>query len=211
VSGLEERRISFRSDGLRLEGAIHDGAAALAAVVLHPHPQYGGDMDNHVVLAICAALAARGATTLRFNFRGAGRSEGRFDNGRGEAADARAGVAVARTAAPGVPLVLAGYSFGAMIAGAIAGEARPSMLVLVSPLVGMAGLPPLDPALPTLVIAGDRDEIAPATAVRALASGETEAVVVAGIDHGWWPGLDALSSEIDRFVNSRTPGMGVTP
>src|SRR5438445_2602075 len=81
--------VQFQSDGLRLEGALRVVPdARLCAVVLHPHPLYGGDMDNHVVTALCAALNALGATTLRFNFRGAGASEGRHDNGRGEVEDA---------------------------------------------------------------------------------------------------------------------------
>ena len=67
-----ERIVEFRSDGLRLEGALRVvPKARLAAVVLHPHPLYGGDMDNHVVTSLVGGLNALGATTLRFNFRGA--------------------------------------------------------------------------------------------------------------------------------------------
>lgn len=202
MSALAERRMTFASGDLRLEGAIHDGAGRLAAVVLHPHPQYGGDMDNHVVAEMCIVLAARGATTLRFNFRGAGRSEGHYDGGRGEADDARAAVTAVLEAAPGARLVLAGYSFGATIAATIAADVAPAALVLVSPPVGMGALPPLDPALPALVIAGDSDQIAPAATIRALASEHQRAVVVEGVDHSWWSGLDALSCEIGAFLDS---------
>lgn len=202
MSGVAERRITFASGDLRLEGAIHDGAGRLAAVVLHPHPQYGGDMDNHVVAEMCIALAARGVSTLRFNFRGAGRSEGSYDGGLGEADDARAAVRAVLEAAPGARLVLAGYSFGATIAATIAADVAPAALVLVSPPVGMGALPPLDPDLPTLVIAGGSDQIAPAAAVHALASGHRSAVVVDGVDHSWWSGLDALSRELGSFLDS---------
>lgn len=202
VSGLEERRLTVVSGDLNLEAALHDGDGGLAAVVLHPHPQYGGDMDNHVVTAIVGVLAGRGASTLRFNFRGTGRSGGSYDGGRGEADDARAAVAAAREAAPGAALLLAGYSFGAMIAAAIAHDVAPAALLLVSPPVGMGALPPIDAETPALVIAGDRDEIAPAPAVRGLAGGKCRAVVVEGVDHGWWSGLDSLVHEIDTFVDS---------
>ena len=165
MSAVEERRIGIVSGDLALEAAIHDGDGALAVLVLHPHPQYGGDMDNHVVTAICGAMAARGATTLRFNFRGAGRSQGAYDNGRGEADDARAALETLRSAAPGAKMLLAGYSFGAMIAAGVAAGAELAALVLVSPPVGSAPLPPLDAELPTLLVAGDQDGIAPAPAV----------------------------------------------
>ncbi len=199
---LEERRVNITSGDLHLEAAVQDGTGPLAAVVLHPHPQYGGDMDNHVVTAVVAALAARGATTIRFNFRGAGASDGAYDGGRGEASDAMAAVAAARRAAPDAKLVLAGYSFGAMIAAAVATEVAPDALVLVSPPVGTSSLPAHDPALPTFVIAGDRDQIAPAAAMRALASTSCRTAVVAGVDHSWWPAVDSLVREIDTFLDS---------
>jgi len=97
----EERPFAFESGGLQLEGMLHEGDGGLAAVVLHPHPLYGGDMDNHVVLALRGTLAGAGATTLRFNFRGAGRSQGEHDGGRGEATDARAAIDELRKLRPG--------------------------------------------------------------------------------------------------------------
>lgn len=202
MSPLDERRITIASGDLRLEAAVHDGRGALAAIVLHPHPQYGGDMDNHVVSAVTGALAARDATTVRFNFRGTGRSEGTYHGAGGEAADARAAVAFAREKAPGARLVLVGYSFGATIAAAIADDVDPAALVLVSPPVGMRPLPDRDPALPTLCIAGDRDQIAPTASVLALASPACRTVVVPGVDHSWWPGVDLLVAEITGFLDS---------
>ena len=202
MSAAAERRVTITSGNLSLEAALRDGDGRLAAVVLHPHPQYGGDMDNHVVTTITGALGARGASTLRFNFRGAGRSEGSFDGGSGEADDARAAVAALREAAPGAALLLAGYSFGAMIAAAVARDVASSALLLVSPPVGMGALAPIDAETPALMIAGDRDEIAPAAAIRGLAGGKCRPVVVEGVDHGWWSGLDSLVHEIDTFVDS---------
>ena len=88
----EGRPVTFDSDGLTLEGALHlpESTPCAGVVVAHPHPQYGGDMHNNVVHAISRAAADAGAATLRFNFRGAGASEGRYDEGRGEQQDVAA-------------------------------------------------------------------------------------------------------------------------
>jgi alpha/beta superfamily hydrolase len=115
---------------------------------------YGGEMNNHVVTTVCETLADAGATTLRFNFRGAGRSEGEFDGGKGELDDAAAAVASVRALQPGAPLVLAGYSFGAAIAARLASDVNPAALVLISPPVGMMGLQALDESMPALLISG---------------------------------------------------------
>jgi alpha/beta superfamily hydrolase len=188
------------SDGLRLEGRLRAGTGEAVAVVLHPHPSYGGDMANHVVMALCETLADAGATTLRFNFRGAGRSEGTFDGGAGELNDALAAVALLGEERPDAPLVLAGYSFGAAIAARIASNVAPAALILVSPPVGMMQLPALDPSMPALLISGADDHIAPASALEPLASANHRVVGVPGVDHGWWPGIDELSTAVASLL-----------
>ena len=204
---LHERRLALASGGLTLEAALHEGEAALAAVVLHPHPQYGGDMDNHVVLGLCEALAGAGATVMRFNFRGTGRSEGAYDGGRGEADDARAALASVRDLRPDARMVLAGYSFGAMVAAQVAqDDGDLAGLVLVSPPVGMIDLPAPPASLPALLITGDADHIAPPQALQKYANDAPRVVAVAGADHGWWPGLDRLAEEVAAFVARVTRG-----
>ena len=200
-----ERAFTIESDGLCLEGALREGDGDLLALVLHPHPRYGGDMHNHVVTAVCGALAERGATTLRFNFRGTGRSEGAFDSGRGEADDARAAVGALRALRPDGRLLLAGYSFGAMIAAFVATDLRPDALALISLPLSMAETPTLDPELRTLLITGDRDNVAPPDALRALDAPNRTIVVVPGVDHGWWPGLDELTSAVGAFAKAAFP------
>lgn len=196
---LGERAVVIESGGLRLEGMRHDGEGRLAAVILHPHPRYGGDMDNHVVAAVYGALAAHGAATLRFNFRGTGRSEGRFDNGNGERDDARAAIAALRETAPGAQLVVAGYSFGALIAADIAAEYELAGLILVSPPVAFAPLGAL-PDVPALIVTGEFDDVAPAEALAGLAGLRRKVAVVPGAGHAWWPGADLLSAEL--FANA---------
>lgn len=93
---MTERSLRVPGDGVELEAVLHipDGVPPFAgAVICHPHPQYGGDMNSNVVTALCHALTDRGMAALRFNFRGVGGSTGAFDNGRGEARDASAAVA----------------------------------------------------------------------------------------------------------------------
>jgi len=199
MSALREVPVTIDSGRLRLEGLLHEGDGAGAAVVLHPHPQYGGDMHNHVVAAACTTLAHAGFTTLRFNFRGTGRSDGAYDGGRGEADDARAAVAFVRERAAAGPLVLCGYSFGAMVAGAIASDVRPDALVLVSPPVQFSRIAVPD-GVRALVIAGDRDPIAPKHALAAFERPGVRVVVVPGVEHSWWPGVEELERELAAFV-----------
>src|SRR2546421_2198062 len=105
-------------DGVVLEAELDTPESVRAGAVLcHPHPQYGGTMRSIVISALFDALPAHGVQTLRFNFRGVERSTGAFDEGRGERLDVRAGLRALADALPaGLPLVLAGWSFGADVA-----------------------------------------------------------------------------------------------
>jgi hypothetical protein len=197
----EERRVSIESDGISLEGLVREGDSDVVAVVLHPHPQYGGDMFNHVVATLCEAFAGQGAATLRFNFRGTGGSGGSHDGGRGEVDDAAAACMFARSVRPSAHLVLAGYSFGALVAANAARIVRPNALVLVSPPLEMAPPHAIDHSLPVLLITGERDRIAPASAIKKLAGESRTAVVVPDADHGWWPGVDELAASVLQFID----------
>ncbi|HUY19426.1 MAG TPA: alpha/beta fold hydrolase [Candidatus Binataceae bacterium] len=175
---MKEERITFKSGSgeLTLEGmiALPDGAGShRAAVVCHPHPLYGGSMHNNVVDAVLEALHASGFATLRFNFRGVGQSEGEFDNGMGEAADAVAAVRFLTThkGVGDAGAVLAGYSFGAATAVRAAGGVEEvAAIVTVALPLGM-----IDPtalgaiAKPIVLLAGDRDSYCPANDLAALA------------------------------------------
>ena len=155
----------------RLEAALDPAAAPvrpILAIVCHPLPTEGGTMHNKVVTMTARALRECGITTLRFNFRGAGASEGRFDNGEGELDDLRAVAGWAREHFPGHALWLAGFSFGAWVSLRAAEELGAAALISIAPPVGR-GWQFDDIALPTmpwLVIQGDADEIVDAAAVR---------------------------------------------
>jgi uncharacterized protein len=155
-----EEPVSFTSANLHLEGMLEKASATQAVMIAHPHPLYGGDMDNPVVLAVRRAYLGKGYSTLRFNFRGVGKSEGRFDNGVGERQDVSA--ALAFLADLGMMAIdLAGYSFGAWVnAGLSTGFQR---MLMVSPPVAFISFDPPTP-IPSLrlIVTGGRDDIAPA-------------------------------------------------
>ena len=199
MSDATEQRITIEQEGgLRLEAATRRGDAALSAVVMHPHPQYGGDMDNHVVMSLCAALRGAGATTLRFNFRGTGRSGGTHDGGRGEVDDARAAIMWLRNELPQDALLIGGYSFGAMVAASIANEFPVAGVVLVSPPVGYSEM--RFPHARTLIVTGARDPIAPADKLRQFENDQTRVMIVNHADHGWWPGVEELAHAVAQFA-----------
>lgn len=149
--------------------AVDAPAAGVAprgvAVVCHPHPQHGGTMDNKVVMTLARAFVALGHTSVRFNFRGVGGSQGAWDEGRGEVDDALAVVQALRAA--GRPLWLAGFSFGGYVASQaatrLAPEAAAERLVLVGPAASRFPLAPVPAG--TLVVHGELDEVVPLAAV----------------------------------------------
>ena len=111
--------VVFTGPAGRLEGRFHQSATrgAPIALILHPHPQFGGTMNNQIVYNLYYAFAERGFSVLRFNFRGVGRSEGCFDYGVGELADAAAALDWAQAVDPNARACwIAGVSFGSWIA-----------------------------------------------------------------------------------------------
>ena len=142
------------------------GAVRAFGVVCHPHPLYGGTMDNKVVWTVARAFQQLGAPAIRFNFRGVGASAGSYDEGHGETQDALAVIAFARERFPGRELWLGGFSFGGAVAVRAAGRAHPGRLVAVAP-----GITRIDvthaaaPACPWLIVQGDADEVVPAQLV----------------------------------------------
>jgi alpha/beta superfamily hydrolase len=158
----------------RIEAALDLPAAdvparPVVAILCHPLPTEGGTMHNKVVTMAARALRECGVATLRFNFRGVGRSEGTFDEGEGELDDLRAVAAWARTRHPDKVLWLAGFSFGAWVSLRLANELQAAALISIAPPVGrswdFSGIEM--PAAAWLVIQGDADEIVDPQAVYA--------------------------------------------
>jgi hypothetical protein len=119
LSALSENPVFFQAGDVRLEGMHFEAASPVAvAVICHPHPLFGGTMGNNVVAAVARELQETGHSTLRFNFRGVGQSEGSHGGGTAEVDDVRAAIKFVRESAGAEPpqVVLAGFSFGAWVA-----------------------------------------------------------------------------------------------
>jgi alpha/beta superfamily hydrolase len=184
-----EEPVRIRSGPLSLEGRIAlPPAATRAAIVCHPHPQYGGDMDNGVVVDTVRALGARGVATVRFNFRGVGESDGSYSGTFAEVEDARAAAAFVREQLPDASVALGGYSFGAMVALA-AGHDHPDVerlfaIALPATMFDTSAIVPS--TKPKLFMIGDRDQYCPYAALESLVAslaGENRLVKLAGADH----------------------------
>jgi len=141
---------------------LPDEEPAGVALVCHPHPQHGGTMHNKVAHTLARAFLKRGMAALRFNFRGVGKSEGDFDEARGEVDDALACLEYLKERWPGKPAWLSGFSFGAAVAIRAAVRAGPAGLVSVAPAVYrfVDGLEE-QPACPWLIVHGEDDEVVP--------------------------------------------------
>ncbi|HEY6545571.1 MAG TPA: alpha/beta fold hydrolase [Dokdonella sp.] len=155
---------------IELDCSLPDIAPARAgvAIVCHPHPLQGGTMHNKVVTITERALLELGLATVRFNFRGVGRSEGVHDNGEGEADDVVTIADWLHAQRPGDALWLAGFSFGAYVALRAASRIAPAQLVLVAPPAGRWDFSMVaPPACPWLVVQGEEDEVVDPSAVYA--------------------------------------------
>lgn len=170
------------------------------AVVCHPHPQHGGTLDNKVAQMLARSFVQLGYRAVRFNFRGVGASEGRWDEGRGEIDDALAVIAGERDAA--LPLALAGFSFGAYVASQAARRlaeegAAAERLVLVGPATQNFEVAPV-PA-DTIVVHGESDEVVPLQATLDWARPQhLPVIVIPGVGHFFHGQLTLLKSIVVR-------------
>ena len=192
----------------RIECAIDRPAAAPRglAIACHPHPQFGGTLDNKVVQTIARACLDLGWACVRFNFRGVGASEGVWDEGRGEVDDALAVIENwrGREEFRGLPYLLGGFSFGGYVAVSawhgLDAEQRPSRLVLVGPSTEKQAVPavPAD----TLVIHGESDDVVPLAATLAWARPQNLPVVVfPGVGHFFHGQIALLKKVIVRELH----------
>jgi len=193
-------------DGLALDGDLAIPASPRAgAVIAHPHPQFGGDRHSPVVSALYAALGRAGVAVVRFDFRGVGASEGSYDEGRGERLDIAAAIElIAGLELPG-PVLLAGYSFGAMVAAQV-NDPRLSAWLLVAPPLGRFGGEPLAGSdhRRKHVLVAEHDQFCPPAVADATIDGwtSTTSVTIAMADHFFAGALDRIANEAVDFVES---------
>jgi uncharacterized protein len=192
-------KIKFLSENYEIEGLLNKRDENKGVVVTHPHPLYGGDMYNLVVETIVHVYNIKGYSTLKFNFRGVGKSQGQYDNGVGEQKDILA--ALSFLADIGMKRIdLAGYSFGAWVnaQAAIQEDIFVEHMAMVSPPVGFMDFHAIS-AMNVLkfVITGNRDDIAPADVVKKMLptwNPDARFEIIDGADHFYGGYLGQLES-----------------
>jgi alpha/beta superfamily hydrolase len=182
-----EEQVNIQAGAVTLEARFSPGSKDTGVVITHPHPLYGGSMDNNVVWTAARAYGDRGWATLRFNFRGVGASTGKYGEGIAEAEDVTGAVTFFKSKVTG-PCYVVGYSFGAAVAArAMLEGLRVDGAVLISPPIAFMDLGFLHetPGL-SLIVVGDEDNLAPLAGLEELCRRRQPPIdlrVVAGADH----------------------------
>lgn len=199
----------------RIEGRYKHGNRpdAPVALVLHPHPQHGGTMNNKVAYTLYQLFSQRGFSVLRINFRGVGRSQGEFDNGPGELSDAASALDWLQSFNPNASSCwIGGFSFGAWIAMQVLMR-RPEIagFIAVSPPANMYEFTFLAPCPSSgLIVHGSADELVPEPVVATLAEKLSlqknitiDYDIVDGADHFFQNHLETFTERVDRYLERR--------
>jgi len=198
-----EKHIYFDSGNIKLEGLINQTFTDKGVVITHPHPQYGGDMHNHVVKLITDVFQDKNYTTLRFNFRGVGNSQGNFDNGNSEQQDVIS--AIDYLSNMGIKQIdLAGYSFGAWINAFVAGNNKAvKHTLMVSPPVGFVDFSSISSIKSLkLVVTGTNDDFAPVKTTNRMVSlwnKKARIEIIDGADHFYSSHITELKNVLKGY------------
>jgi alpha/beta superfamily hydrolase len=205
--------VIFNGPEGRLEGRYHHSkiSNAPAAILLHPHPQHGGTMNNKVVYSLYQSFVKRGFSTLRFNFRGVGRSQGVFDSGQGELSDAASALDWMQTYNPNAQTCwIAGFSFGARISMQLMMR-RPEIsgFISIAPPANIHDFSFLAPCPASgLILHGDKDNVVPLSSVdkfsQKLQKQNTIKIdyrVIKDCDHFFQSHLDEMISHVDGYLD----------
>lgn len=209
---MPEQTSISTSDGEALEAELHLPASPqLAVVITHPHPLMGGDMHTPVPGGFFRAAehAEVAAAALRFNFRGVGRSTGTHDKGGAERLDVVAAIDHVGEAAPNVPIVLAGWSFGADVSLTVADDRVAGWFLAAPPLrvVDPTDMAAQHATAPKVLAIGEQDQYnPPADALTTTASWQNTTIeTITGADHFFGPALPDLIARFETFINSLAP------
>jgi alpha/beta superfamily hydrolase len=207
--------IIFNGPAGRLEGRYQPAKTPQApvALILHPHPLYGGSMNNKVTYHLFQAFARRGFSTMRFNFRGVGRSEGKFDGGPGEMSDAASALDWLQTYNPNAPeFWIAGFSFGAWISMQLLMR-RPEIagFISVAPPASMYDFTFLAPCPSSgLIVHGSEDQVVPEAAAAKLADRlshqrgiKVDYELIDGANHFFESRIDELMEAVEAYLDKR--------
>jgi alpha/beta superfamily hydrolase len=203
---MPEERIFFNANGVQIEGLLEDLSGDKSVVITHPHPLYGGDMNNNVVDAVRRVFKEKGYSTLRFNFRGVGQSGGSHDNGISEQDDVKGALQYLSDLGK-TRITLAGYSFGAWVS-ALALETLDQVerLVMVSPPIHFMDFAFLkyNPKI-QLVIAGTEDEFGQVSMIKEMIptwNPEATLKVIQGADHFYIGKTQEIQKILNEFFNT---------
>jgi uncharacterized protein len=213
VAEVFHRSFFFDGPAGRLEALLWTTPSenpALVGLVCHPHPLYGGTMHNKVVYQAAKSLHGRGIPVLRFNFRGAGLSEGIHDKGHGEKEDVRAALDYLAKGFSERPILLAGFSFGSRVGLRVGCEdARVTELIGLGMPVDSMNLTFLrDCAKPKLFVHAGNDEFGSRANMEALYAtlpGPKRLVFIDGVDHFFKGKLNEVGATIDAWLDERHP------
>jgi alpha/beta superfamily hydrolase len=204
---MEEERVYFEAVGARIEGllSVDKRPPRGSIIICHPHPLFGGDMDNNVVTAIAGIAATRDFTSLRFNFRGVGRSTGTFGGGISEQEDVKGAIDYLGEVRKPPVILLAGYSFGAIACLPVGvNDERTRGLIGVAPPLEMFDFGFLrDCQKPKLFVCGDRDTICPPLKMEEFyqtLSNPKWLRILTGIDHFSYNRSGLLEGAIGDFL-----------
>jgi alpha/beta superfamily hydrolase len=176
-----------------------------AAIICHPHPFYGGTMENKVVARVARYVSEAGIEAIRFNFRGVGQSAGHFDAGRGEREDLLAVIDYVRGISPTARLAVAGFSFGAWIALGV-GDTHPAInaLVGIAPPVRMFDFEfPNSSSKPRLIIYAGNDQYTDTPTTEQWlkrANGPVESMLFPDVDHFFGVRVDDVGKKVAEFL-----------
>ena len=202
---MAEERIVIHSGELRIEGLFENLPGEKGVVVTHPHPLYGGDMHNHVVETVCRAYREKGYSSLRFNFRGVGGSDGEYNDGKGEQEDVCSAIEFIHHFEK-KEIDLVGYSFGAWVNMlAMKKLTKVKRMIMVSPPVDMMDFSFVspDPRI-KLIIAGTKDEFGDIKTIRdamRVWNPDADLRMIEGADHFYLEKTALLKSEIEGFLD----------
>ncbi len=205
--------VIFNGPEGRLEGRYYPSSRpnAPVALLLHPHPQHGGTMNNKIVYSLYQIFTKHGFSSLRFNFRGVGRSQGRFNNGQGELSDAASALDWMQSQNPTMSSCwIAGFSFGAWVAMQLMMR-RPEIqgFISIAPPASLYDFSFLAPCPASgMIVHGDKDEVIPQSSVDKLAQKlqkqkniTIDYRTIEGSDHFFNNHLDTLSGHIEEYLD----------
>jgi len=185
----------FIGDNPRLEAVFEDKGSDMCVIITHPHSQMGGNMHNNVVMAAWKASLEKGLSTVRFNFRGVGRSSGSFDNGNGEMNDLASVISYVQK-----PVIIIGYSFGSWVAANYIKRLDKSLpCIFISPPTGMFTFPDMKQDK-VWAITGEADQFCSIPVLQGLLE-KDRLEIVRYVDHFWFTGEEQLASYLNEKLN----------